>query len=245
MPEPATEMLYMPSVEDCYRREFDARVVKRGDDYVVLDRTLFYPTGGGQDYDQGALRWKEGQGNVLRVEKKGIVKHHLDSIPGDGAEVHGVLDWERRYAHMRYHTAQHVVSGLVYDMFHGARTVGNQLYTDRARVDFKPVAFTDEDLARIEEEANRLLDQKLGVRIYNEARASLVARVKPERANLDLVPQHIPELRVIDIGHFDICPCGGTHVRSTAELGRVKVTGRENKGSQITRLSFVLEGGKS
>ncbi|HKZ98972.1 MAG TPA: alanyl-tRNA editing protein, partial [Thermoplasmata archaeon] len=146
-----TTVLYMEErkgqdPDPCYLREFDARLTERGPDYVVLDRTAFYAEGGGQPTDIGVLRWPGGEARVLRVAKeKGVIKHVLDAMPASN-EVHGVIDWDRRYAHMRYHTSQHLMSGLVWKIF-GARTVGNQLYADRARVDFQPAAFTPEDLA--------------------------------------------------------------------------------------------------
>src|SRR5881628_3016227 len=137
-PMTGTRVLYMEArqgqePDPCYLREFDARVIERGPDHVVLDETAFYAEGGGQPYDTGFLRWDGGEAKVLRVQKeKGVVRHHTDRIPGRD-EVHGVVDWDRRHAHMRYHTSQHLMSGIVWTL-HGARTVGNQLYADRARV---------------------------------------------------------------------------------------------------------------
>src|SRR5436853_5621747 len=141
-----TQVLYMEDrrgqePDPCYLREFDATVLERGPDFVVLDRTGFYAEGGGQPYDTGSLSWSGGEAKVLRVTKeKGVIRHHVDRLPPEGA-VRGIIDWDRRYAHMRYHTSQHLLSGLVWKIY-AARTVGNQLYTDRARVDFQPASFT-------------------------------------------------------------------------------------------------------
>lgn len=242
MAEAATELLYLTKMDDAYAREFDARIVKRGDNYVVLDRTLFYPEGGGQEFDTGILRYPGGTSTVVRVEKKGIVKHVLDALPPPDVEsVHGVVDWDRRHAHMRMHTSQHLISGLVYDLFGGVRTVGNQIHAERSRIDFRPAKFTDEDLQRIEAETNAVLARKLAVRIVWEARSDLEKRVKPDRANLDLLPASVQNLRVIEIDGMDACPCGGTHVRNLGEIGRVRILGKSSKGAETVRIEYELE----
>lgn len=235
-----TEQLHMPDIEANYLREFQARIVKRGEDYVVLDRTAFYPLGGGQEPDQGVLFHDEGELRVVDVKKKGEVRHYVEGpVPESVTKVAGFVDWDRRYAHMRMHTAQHLVSALVYDLF-GARTVGNQIHADRSRIDFSVEDLTATDLRQIEEDANQLIKRDLGVDCYTEARSSLLERVNPERCNLDLIPQSIPELRVIEIRDFDICPCAGTHVRNTDEIGPIEVLGTRSKGKEKTRLEFTL-----
>jgi misacylated tRNA(Ala) deacylase len=236
-----TRLLYLESSDTQYEREFSAEITKRGDDYVVLDQTLFYPTGGGQEHDTGVLSWEGGQAKVVNVEKKGIVKHFLDPMPPEKVtHVHGVLDWERRYALMRMHTAQHLVSGLVYDHLGGARTVGNQLHVDRSRIDFRPLKAGHEELVELEKTVNGVLGQNVPVRVVTEERDHLARRVKPDRSNLDLIPKAIQELRVVEIGAFDACPCGGTHVRNTSEIGAVRFTDRSNKGAETMRLEYEL-----
>ncbi len=234
-----TEVLYMPSIESNYIKDWDAKVEKRKDDYVVLDKSAFYPLGGGQPSDTGYLEWSGGRARVREVTKKGIIKHHIEGELPEG-DVHAVLDWDRRYGHMRMHTAQHIVSGIVYDEF-GARTVGNQIYADKSRVDFHPITFADDDLALIETRASEIISRKMDVRIKEEARDSLEQRVDSQRANLDLLPRSIRQLRIVEIGDFDICPCAGTHVRNTDELGRVKIIKKENKGKERERIVYVLE----
>lgn len=229
-------------MDRAYEREFDAAILKRGENYLVLDRTLFYPEGGGQEFDSGVLRFDGGECRVLRVEKKGIIKHVVDALPPpEVTKVRGFIDWPRRHAHMRMHTSQHLISGLVYDLFGGIRTVGNQIHADRSRIDFRPAHFTDEDLRRIEEETNRVLARRLPVQIVFESRESLEKRVKPDRANLDLLPASVRELRVIEIEGVDACPCGGTHVRNLGEIGRVRVLGKSSKGSETIRFEYELE----
>jgi len=235
-----TDLLYMKDVESNYIKEFDAKVIERGFDYVVLDRTAFYPLGGGQPSDTGSLIWPGGKAEVKEVTKKEGVRHHLvqnpDIVPED---VHGVLNWERRYAHMRMHTAQHIVSGVVYDLYK-ARTVGNQLYQDRSRIDFAPVKFTDEMISDVERKCNEILASSAKVEICTTARGELEKSIDVQRANLDLLPKSVQELRVVRIESFDTCPCAGTHVRSLSEIGRIKIVKKENKGKDRERITYEM-----
>lgn len=235
-----TELLYMKDIESNYIREFEAAVVERGFDYVVLDRTAFYPLGGGQPSDTGRLEWPGGRADVREVTKKEGVRHHLVQNPElvpDG--VKGVLDWEKRYGHMRMHTAQHIVSGVVYDLWK-ARTVGNQLYHDRSRIDFAPIKFTDGMISELESNTNQVLATGAKVEIATEDRSELERNVDSQRANLDLLPKSVRELRVVRVPGYDVCPCAGTHVRSLAEIGRIKVVKKENKGKDRERITYEL-----
>ena len=234
-----TKILYFPSTDACYLREFDGRIMERGPNFVVPDQTLFYAEGGGQPWDTGKLQWDGGEATVHKVTKdKGVVKHFVDRMPVSD-DVHGAVDWDRRYAHMRYHTSQHLMSGLVWSLYK-ARTVGNQLYTDRARVDFQPVSFTPEDLTRIEDECNRAIAEALPVRIYEEDRANVESEIG-DRSLVNMIPKSIARLRVVKVGDRDYCPCGGTHLRSTSEIGRIQVTDRRSKGRETDRVSYALD----
>ena len=238
-----TRVLYMEErrgqePDPCYLREFDARVIERGPDFVTLDQTAFYAEGGGQPYDTGFLRWSDGEAKVLRVTKeKGIVHHVVDRIAA-ADDVHGIVDWERRYAHMRMHTSQHLMSGLVFRIY-GARTVGNQIHADRSRIDFQPANFTPEDLQRIERECNAVIASGADVRIFEEDRVVVENRIE-DRALMDLIPQSVRRLRVIQVGTADYCPCGGTHLRNVREIGRVHVLGKRSKGRETDRVEYEL-----
>src|SRR5437899_11950862 len=170
----ATRGLYMEErrgqcPDPCYAREFDARILERGPDFVVLDQTLFYAEGGGQPDDTGTVRWEGGEARVLRVTKeKGVVKHHVDRMPA-AEEVHGVIDWDRRYKHMRMQTSQQLKSGLVCRTY-GARHVGHQIHMDYSRVDYQPAYLTPDDLKRIEDDCNRVIASSQAVRIFEEDR---------------------------------------------------------------------------
>jgi misacylated tRNA(Ala) deacylase len=233
-----TEVLYMKDIEGNYIKEFDATIIKKKDNYVILDKTAFYPLGGGQPSDTGLLRWPGGESKVAEVQKKGVIKHIIKGEMPEG-EVHGILDWDRRFAHMKMHTAQHVISGIVYDLFK-ARTVGNQIYADKSRVDFYPASFSSEDLKKIEDESNMVIQRHAPVKIYEEERDSLEKRTDPLRSNLDLIPASIKNLRIVEIEGFDICPCAGTHVKSTSELGRLEIIKKENKGKDRERIVYTL-----
>src|SRR3989442_515452 len=239
----ATRVLYMEErrgqdPDPCYAREFDARIVERGPDFVVLDQTLFYAEGGGQPDDTGSLQWTDGEARVLRVTKeKGIIKQHVDRMPSADS-VHGVIDWDRRYKHMRMHTSQHLMSGLVFRTY-AARTVGNQIHMDYSRVDFQPANFTADDLKRIEDECNGVVASAQDVRIFEEDRAVVHNKIE-DRALLELIPQSVRRLRIIQIGNADYCPCGGTHLKNVSEIGRVRILEKRSKGKQTDRIVYEL-----
>ncbi len=231
----------MPSTEGNYVREFDARVIKRKDDYVVLDRTAFYPEGGGQPSDEGVLEWPGGSVRVRRVEKKGIIKHIIEGDPHQVPdEVHGRIDWDRRYAHMRMHTAQHLISAVILEQL-GAHTVGSQLYIDRSRIDFDRARLTDADIQTARARFDELVDRGVPVTVVEMDRAEVEARTKKGRAQLDLLPRSVTRLRVVEIEGYDLCPCAGTHVRNLSELGHMVPLGRESKGALKERFSYTLE----
>jgi misacylated tRNA(Ala) deacylase len=236
-----TELLYLPDNE--YQKDFGAEVTKakEADDYIVLDRTLFYPEGGGQPHDTGEINWDEGHAQVVKVKKShGEVRHYLEGdIPEPGTEVHGTINWPRRYKHMRMHTAQHVVSRVVLEMY-GATTAGNQIHEDRSRIDFKPVEFTEDDIEKIEKAANSLIAEEHEVKKKYEDRETVESMVEEGRSNMSLIPDHVDPMRIVEFGD-DICPCGGTHVDSIDEIGMINIINRVSKGADTERIEFELE----
>jgi misacylated tRNA(Ala) deacylase len=241
-----TRMLYMEGgLEACYERAFSARVLEAKPDHVILDQTLFYPLGGGQEWDTGTLRTEDGrEARVSEVTKRGPVKHVVGQNHGlqAGDAVQGAIDWDRRYAHMRMHTAQHLVSGLAYELFGGPRTVGNQIHAERSRIDFNPINFTNEMLKDLEAAANDAIRAGYDVRTGTMTRDAINAELPPERTNLDLLPKSVTDLRVIRIGgDVDLCPCAGTHVQNVRELGGVRIVSRSSKGSGTQRIEYVLD----
>ena len=209
----------MEGIAGNYIKEFDATVVKNKKDYVCLDKSIFYPVGGGQPSDVGVLQWGGNESNVIEVVKKGdTVKHILSGEkPSVDTKVHGSIDWDLRYQHMKMHTAQHIISGIVFDEYN-ARTVGNQIHAESSRVDFYPIRFSDRDLEDIESKCNEIIQHNLPVKIYEEERTRLEGRVDQQRCNLDLLPKFVSTLRIVEIEGFDVCPCAGTHVKNTSVL---------------------------
>lgn len=236
-----TELLYLPEPERAYERSFQAQVVEATDSHVKLDRTLFYPTGGGQPHDEGVLEAGDEALEVTDVRKShGDPLHEVTGTPPEeGAQVQGEIDWSRRNQLMRMHTSQHVLSAVVYERFDGV-TQGNQIHTDYSRVDFDVDAFTDEDLEAIQAACNEVFDDDVPVKGYEEDRDKLAKRIDTERTLLHLIPDHIETLRVVEIPEVDICPCAGTHVRSTGEIGEMRILRTENKGSDRTRVVYDL-----
>jgi misacylated tRNA(Ala) deacylase len=236
-----TELLY---AADAYVRSFDARVVEAADDGVLLDRTAFYPTGGGQPHDVGQLSWNGRSAAVVEVRKQGdSVLHRLESpAPSPGTSIHGEVDWERRYALMRHHTALHSMSGVIFQLY-GATVTGGQMYPERARMDFEMPDLSHERLLTIEQRTNELLAEghTVSVRLLPRAEAFLIPDLI--RTKINLLPEGIDPIRVIDIEGIDQQADGGTHVANTREVGRVRIVGSENKGKGNKRIEIVLEGG--
>jgi len=235
-----TEILYMPSIDSVYIKEFEANVIRVDENGVVLDRTAFYPEGGGQLTDLGVLVQNGKEFPVKMVKKRGDKIMHV--IDGDGPSegpVTGILDWERRYAHMKMHTAQHVVSAVAHVMF-GASTAGNQIHAQTSRIDLEPFRPTDEELEKLEEEVNKVLKSGVQIEVYTLSREEAMEKVDPTRVNLSLLPEFIKELRMVDTKEIDICPCAGTHVKNTSEIGTIKIIGKKSKGKGRTRITYEL-----
>ena len=232
-----TELLYL---EDGYLREFDASVVAEGSHEIALDRTAFFPGGGGQPPDAGQLRWPGGETRVVGLKKDGDLAWHIleGPVPRVGQEVRGALDWERRYAIMRYHSALHVLVGAVYHLY-DARVTGGAIYPDRARMDFTLEDLSRERLAAIEAETNRVMQEGRRVLVRWMSREEF-ERVDLVRLARNLVPAELARIRVIEIEGFDAQADGGTHVANTREIGRLVITKTENKGKINRRLEIAL-----
>lgn len=237
-----TELRYLPDAGDV--TTFTATVTEATQEYVILDGTHFYPEGGGQPADRGTLEWDGGHATVGDVRKDhGDVRHDLESIEGGppepGTTVEGTIDEERRRDLSRMHTAQHVVSRVVLEEY-GATTAGNQIHVDRSRIDFEPADFDEDDLERIQRLSNDAIERDYAVTKENRPRDVVEAEVDEGRSLLDMIPDHVDPLRVVDIEDFDTCPCGGTHVDRLGEIGRVEITDRTSKGENVERLEFEL-----
>jgi misacylated tRNA(Ala) deacylase len=237
-----TDLRYLPDSDGV--TTFTATVVAATDDYIVLDGTYFYPEGGGQPADHGRLVWEGGAADVRDVQKEhGDVRHYIGGpdgdLPDEGADVEGRIDAARRAVLTRMHTAQHVLSKIVLDRF-DAQTAGNQIHTDRSRIDFAPADFSEEEVTFLERRTNTVLEQDLPVEKTQMPRAQAEAQTPEGRGLLDLIPDHVDPLRMVRIGDLDLCPCGGTHVDSLREVGGIRITNRTSKGANVDRIEFAL-----
>lgn len=229
-------------LRDAYLREFDARVVRVSGREVWLEHTAFYPGGGGQPHDKGTLKVGPVEARVVDVQRRdGEIVHVTDNpIPETVGHLVGELDWERRYAHMRYHTALHVLSAVLWRDF-GAKVTGGKMYADRARMDFSfPGEWTAEVVGEIERSANRELSRKSPVRVYELSPEEAAERPELIRTRESLVPEEIDSVRVVEIQDIDAQADGGTHVSNTREVGQLSITSHKSKGRDNKRVEFVL-----
>jgi misacylated tRNA(Ala) deacylase len=238
-----TEELFLG---DSYLRQFEARVVELSGREVILDRTAFYPGGGGQPPDKGLLGIGPIRANVVDVRRqKGEegteIVHVLDNpIPNTVRDLHGELDWERRYAHMRHHTALHVLSGVIWENF-GAKVTGGQMRADRARMDFSfPGEWTLDVVGEIERLTNEALAEARPVKVYGLPREEALKNPDLIRTQVNLVPERVEVIRIVEIEGLDTQADGGTHVSNTREVGQMEITGHKSKGRQNKRVEFVL-----
>ncbi|MHA1239999.1 MAG: alanine--tRNA ligase-related protein [Promethearchaeota archaeon] len=206
-----TEPLYM---KDSYLKKWDAKVISVKDDkFIVLNKTAFYPKGGGQPWDEGYIVKNGEKFKVVYVGKfSGEISHEVEN-PGlkEGDDVSCEIDWERRYTYMRYHTACHLLSNLLYRRTN-AKITGNQIELDKARMDFSMEDYSPEKL-----------------------RSYVVARLAVG------LPKNLQEFRIVKIGDIDKQVDGGTHIKSLKEIGEIEMTKTVNKGKNNRRMYFVLK----
>ena len=229
-------------LEDAYLKEFESPVVGLSGREVILARTAFYPGGGGQPADKGTLGVGPVNAAVVDARREGDnVVHVLDKvIPDTVRELKGELDWERRFAHMRYHTALHVLSGVIWRFFE-AKVTGGQMRTDRARMDFSfPGEWTTDVVGEIERLTNEALAEDRPVRVYELEREEALADPDLIRTQVNLVPERVGPIRIVEIEGLDTQADGGTHVANTREVGEMGIAGHKSKGRQNKRLEFAL-----
>lgn len=231
-----TELLYL---RDAYLRRFEARVVDVRADAIALESTAFYPTGGGQPHDTGTI----GDLEVTDVRKEdGVVWHAVQggALPSVGAMVEGVVEWTRRHMLMRTHTALHVLCGVIWNEWRVPVTGGNmEPLSARMDFEFDPLpegfAVTVEALVNAELAADRVIEVGFLPRDTAVHDEDLI------RTKVNMIPESVSEIRVVDIVGLDKQADGGTHVHSTAEVGRIRVVKLENKGKGNKRVRVVVE----
>ena len=241
----STELAFL---HDAYARAVDtvvSAVDAAGDGVrVVLERTVFYPTGGGQPHDTGVLRWDGGSARVTAVRKQGDEVWHTlagdGSVPATGTAVHGEIDWERRYQLMRTHTALHVLCGVIWNEW-GVPVTGGNMEPLTARMDFELDPTPDAFGTRVEELVAAEIAADRPIEVSFIPRSEAVLDEALIRTKVSLVPESVTEIRVVDIVGLDKQADGGTHVRSTGEVGRVRVVKTESKGKGNKRVRIAVE----
>ncbi len=238
---PATVLLYH---EDSYVRRFDATVVAVEGRALALDRTAFYPGGGGQMADRGDLLVDGWRAPLAGLRKEGEVVWHevapdAGALPAVGATLTGELDWDFRYHMMRTHTALHLLCGLIFTNY-GAQVTGGQMYPDRARMDFSMEGFTPALIRDIEMSVNQAIAENHEVKVYRLPRAQAMEIPDLIRTKINLLPPGIQEIRIVEIVGVDVQADGGTHVRETGEVSSMRLIKTENKGRQNKRMEIAL-----
>ncbi len=240
----STELLYL---RDAYLRTFDAEVVDVDDDghRIVLHRTAFYPTGGGQPHDTGVLRTDAGELVVTSVRKEGPVVWHSvegDPLPSIGDRVSGEVDWDRRHRLMRTHTALHVLCGVIWNEW-GTAVTGGNMEPLSARMDFEFDPLPEGFGPRVEELVNAELAADRPIEVSFLPRSVAVEDEDLIRTKVNLIPEAVTEIRVVDIVGLDKQADGGTHVASTGEVGRIRVIKTESKGKGNKRIRLEVVDG--
>ncbi len=232
----STEELYL---KDSYIKEFEAKVVKVNGNEVILDKTAFYPGGGGLENDTGRLIKGDTTFTVKEVKRKENEIIHVIEGEGlkEGDEIKGIIDWERRFKMMRLHTASHVMAAIAYSQFNALIT-GGHISPEYAKDDFN---LENKDLIpQIVERANEILSKGIEVKVYflpREEALKIPGIVKLAERN----PPNIPIWRIVEIPGIDIQADGGPHVKNTSEVGKIRVIKIENRGKNRKRVYYTVD----
>lgn len=239
-----TELLYQT---DSYRQTFTAVVsgIDEANHAVILDKTAFYPGGGGQPSDTGVLKIAGIDCSVLKTRKAGTdVLHILEGdamLPAVGTEIQGSIDWERRYKLMRTHTAMHVLCGVIFRDY-GASVTGGDMDPLQGRMDFEFETMQKELVTEIEAAINQAAARNLPVRIAILPREEAFQIPDLIRTKINLLPEGIQQVRVVEIVGLDLQADGGTHVNNTSEIGHIRVVDYKSKGKINKRIYVELDG---
>lgn len=237
-----THALYLT---DAYLRDFTATVIAidRHDRSLILDRTAFYPGGGGQQADNGELVVNDVTFSVTRAKKSGDKIIHIltsDDLPSVGDIVTGKVNWDRRYKAMRTHTAMHILCGVIWRDYQVSVTGGNMDLLS-ARMDFEFEDLSRETIDDIEAKINAEVVNARDVQVQILPRAQAFQIPDLIRTKINLLPESIQEVRVVEIVGLDLQADGGTHVGNTSEVGTIRITGYKSKGSANKRLYVELD----
>ena len=240
-----TKLLYY---EDPYMKEFDAKVLlimKLDNKFgIVLNQTAFYPTGGGQPADTGIIKGQNGEAKIANVQtSKGVITHVANEITGEieqGEHVRGIIDWNRRFTLMRNHTTAHLMAEAVRRATGiTVEIIGSGLDVDKARLDLAHEGSLGPQLPEIERVANTVVRENRPVEIKTMPRTEAEKYVEKFHESLKTLPTQVQSVRIVEVKDWHACACGGTHVKSTGEIGAVKVLRRMSKGKGVERIEFV------
>ena len=209
----------------------DSTVLRASDNEVVLDRTVFYPGGGGQPCDTGALNCDNGISNVIRVRRSGddLVHEIEGDCPTVGTVVRVEIDWNKRYELMRTHTALHILCGVIWRDF-GALVTGGNMTPLAARMDFELEHMSSEFAIQVEELINLEVYRERDIYVKSIPRKEAFKIPDLIRMKINKLPSTIAEVRIVDISGLDLQADGGTHVANTKEVGKITVVGHQSKG---------------
>jgi misacylated tRNA(Ala) deacylase len=229
--------------KDAYLSTAEGHVLEVAGDGLVLDRTVFYARGGGQPGDVGTISWDGGSVAVLDTVRRDGKPFHVvaegSMLPEPGTPIEGSIDWARRYVTMRTHTALHALSGIVYRDY-GAKVTGGNMTPGEARMDFELDGISVEFGTEVERKLNDELVKGYPTEIILMARDIALQDPDLIRTKVNLIPEFVQEIRVVDIKGLDRQADGGTHVSSTLEVGRVEVVKTESKGKANKRMRIRI-----
>lgn len=231
-----TEQLFR---EDSYLKECDAIVVTADGDAIVLDRTVFYPMGGGQAADTGTIHWEGGSATVIdtRYGDGGAIRHIVEenaARPQAGTQVRASIDWDRRYRHMRMHTALHLLGSI---LKYGV--TGGNISAEKSRLDFDMEDTIDKE--EVAKALKALVEENHSISCRWITDEELEAQPDLVRTMSVQPPKGAGKVRLLDIEGVDLQPCGGTHLKSTGEVGQVRIGKVEKKGRRNRRVNIHLD----
>jgi len=237
-----TRLIYL---EDAQLQTLNATVesVLPDANAVIVDQTIFYVTGGGQPHDTGSLTWDGGSANVVDVHKRDGAVHHVladgDPLPPVGASVTCDVDWERRHELMRTHTAMHILCGVIWNEY-GTAVTGGNMEPLKGRMDFEFDPLPDGFAERVTQLVNEEIAADRPIEISVLPRDTALEDADLIRTKVNLIPEFVKEIRIVDIVGLDKQADGGTHVLSTGEVGRFSITKTESKGKGNKRIRIEL-----
>ena len=226
---------------DSYLKEFEATVQSvRDDKFVVLNKSAFYPQGGGQPHDTGVIICNGEEYLVVYAGKfSGTISHEV-SRPGlkEGDNVVGRIDWERRYRLMRMHTAAHIIDAILFSES-GALCTGNQLGLDKSRIDFSLETLDRDKIQQYVDMANGWVKKAIDLKIYTLPREEAL-KIPGVVKLASVMPPEVRELRIVEIPGIDLQADGGTQVKNTSEIGKISLVSVENKGKSNRRMYYTV-----